>query len=411
MSDFFNDLDLQKAKQVQEEFPVFKAHPNLCYLDNAATTHKPVSVIHSLRDFYAQSYATVHRGVYTLSQEATARCEAVRQQVADFIRAQSASEIVFVRGTTEGINLLAATCPAVFAKAGQDIVITAMEHHANIVPWQEACKRHALNLKVWPILSDGTLDLSLTDQYLTSNTALFACCHASNILGSINPIKYLIKQAHALDIKVMVDGAQGPSHFAVDVQDLDCDFYVFSGHKIYGPTGIGVLYGKANLLQQLPPYQTGGAMIDTVTFDQTSYADVPMRFEAGTPAIAEIIGLGEALSFVSNLGYDYIERYEIALMQYALEALSDMGDVTIYGESTTKIAVISFNLEGVHPHDAGTIFDTVGVAVRAGHHCAQPLMKFYDVAAMLRASFSIYNQVSDVDRFVKSIKQVFEVMT
>ncbi|MEK9657969.1 MAG: SufS family cysteine desulfurase [bacterium] len=408
---FFSKQDLVKATKLRHMFPIFEATPSLCYLDSAATTHKPLSVIKILETFYKNEYATVHRGVYSLSQEATQRCEGVRQQVADFLGAALASEIVFVRGTTEAINLVAATFPAVFATPGQEILITEMEHHANIVPWQLACERYDLTLKVVPIRENGTLDIEVFDSYLTEKTALVALCHASNILGTVNPVRDLIDRAHACGAKVLLDGAQGPSHMSVNVQELDCDFYCFSGHKLFGPTGIGVLYGKYDILDALPPYQGGGAMIDTVRFSNTTYALVPARFEAGTPAISEIVGLGAAIDFVKEVGADFLQRYEKALLAYAMQELAVFENLSIYGKAEEKIAIISFNLGDIHPHDAGTILDTEGVALRAGHHCAQPLMQYYDVAAMLRASFSIYNLPSDVDVFVKALAKVVDVMT
>lgn len=410
-NDFFLENDLKKAISIKNTFPIFKKHPSLRYLDNAATTHKPELVIKSLSDFYAFEYATVHRGVYSLSQDATSNVEKVRLQVANFIGASQAQSIVFVRGTTEAINLVADSFPKSFVQPGKDIVITAMEHHANLVPWQQMCENYDLNLKIIPIAQDGALELDHLDRYITSNTALLAFCHASNILGTVNPLKKLIKRARDVGAKILVDGAQGPSHFKVDVTDLDCDFYCFSGHKLFGPTGIGILYIKPDLLSQLAPYQLGGAMINQVTFKKTTYASSPARFEAGTPAIAEIIGLGAAISFVESLGYDFIERYENALYAYFLSKIKDISDIQLYGTTMNKIAICSFNFLDIHPHDAGTIFDSKNIALRVGHHCSQPLMDHYDVAAMSRVSFSIYNLPEDIDCFVDSLAYVKEVMT
>lgn len=406
-------LQTLDIKKIKADFPVLKQQVNgrdLVYLDNAATTQKPMAVIERLKQFYMNEYGTIHRGVYFLSQQATEFYDNSRRTVQKFINAGSEKEIVFTRGTTESINLVAHGLAQAYLKAGDEILITAIEHHANIVPWQEACKRSGAVLKVAPMNEKGELIISEFESLLSKKTKLVALIHVSNALGTVNPAKELIAKAHAVGAIVLLDGAQSVAHMPVDVQDLDCDFYAFSGHKLYGPTGIGILYGKYDLLDRLPPYQTGGDMIETVTFEKTTFAKPPQRFEAGTPAIAEPLGLAAAIDYVSVIGMDAIEAYEEQLRVIATEKLDAISGVKIIGNAAKKAAVISFIIDGVHPHDVGTILDEKGIAIRAGHHCAQPIMDFFKVPATNRASFSFYNTEDDIEKLVDAVKYCQEIM-
>lgn len=397
---------------IQRQFPILQLGSHgkrLVYLDSGASAQKPQSVINAMSDFYRHDYANVHRGVYELSERATAKFEAVRDQVADFLHAAHRDEIVFTRGTTEAINLVASSFGALAIKAGDEIVISTMEHHANIVPWQLLCERTGATLKVIRLLPNGHLDLEHYAQLLTPRTKLVAIIHLSNVLGLVNPVASMIEQARAKQIPVLVDGAQAVPRMPVDVQALDCDFYVFSAHKLYGPTGVGVLYAKRPWLERMPPYQGGGDMIRQVTFAKTEYNVPPYKFEAGTPSIAEVIGLGAALEFVQGIGLGAIYQHEREVTQYAVERLAALPGCQIYGDTHDKLGMVSFTLHDIHPHDIGTILDHEGVAVRAGHHCAMPLMDHYGVPAMVRASFGVYTSPADIDALVHGLHRVREL--
>jgi cysteine desulfurase/selenocysteine lyase len=393
------------------DFPILRRTVNgkpLVYLDNAATTQKPRSVIDCEAHYYAALNANIHRGVHTLSQLATDAYEAARDAVQGLINAARREEIVFVRGTTEAINLVAASYGQRL-RPGDEILITAMEHHSNIVPWQLACERTGAILQVAPINDAGELLLEECERLLGPRTRLLAVTHLSNALGTVNPLRYLIELAHARGIPVLVDGAQAVPHFNVDVQALDCDFYAFSGHKLYGPTGVGVLYGKAALLDAMPPYQGGGDMIREVTFRKTTYNELPFKFEAGTPNIAGVIGLGAAIGYVSAVGLEAIAAHEHALLAYATGQAEQIAGLRIIGTAAHKASILSFVLDGVHPHDAGTILDLEGVAVRAGHHCAMPVMERFGVPATVRASFALYNTREEVDTLFRAVRKAQEV--
>ncbi|CNJ58801.1 cysteine desulfurase SufS [Yersinia enterocolitica] len=400
-------------EQIRADFPLLSREVNaqpLAYLDSAASAQKPQIVIDRELNFYRDGYAAVHRGIHTLSAEATAQMEAVRSQVAGFINAASAEEIVFVKGTTEAINLVANSYGRHALKAGDSIIITEMEHHANIVPWQMLAKDIGIEIRVWPLTATGELELTALAGLMDNTTKLLAITQVSNVLGTVNPIKEIVAQAKAAGLVVLVDGAQAIMHQAVDVQDLGCDFYVFSGHKLYGPSGIGILYGKSELLQQMPPWEGGGAMIKTVSLTQgTTFADAPWRFEAGSPNTAGIMGLGAAISYVNGLGLEQIQQYEQSLMQYALEQLSQIKSLTLYGP-TKRAGVIAFNLGQHHAYDVGSFLDQYGIAIRTGHHCAMPLMAFYQVPSMCRASLALYNTREEVDRLVAGLLRIEKLL-
>lgn len=403
------ELEIQK---IRKDFPVLSRQMNgrpLVYLDNAATTQKPLAVIDRLHDFYSTQYATVHRGVYELSQISTHECDLVREKCRKFLNAKKASEIIFVRGATEAINLVASGYGRKFLKAGDEILITGMEHHANTVPWQQLAEEKGLVLKAAPINDRGELILEEFKKMLTPRTKLAAFTHVSNALGSINPVKEMTRLAHDAGAVVLIDGAQAAPHLRVDVQDIGCDFYTFSSHKVYGPTGIGVLYGRLELLEAMNPYQFGGDMIEMVTLEKTTFAKPPHKFEAGTPAIAEIVGLGPALEYIENLGLDRIAAYEHELLFEATQKLSAVPGLKIIGTAAEKAAVISFVLEDIHPHDIGTILDQEGIAIRTGHHCSQLVMRRYNLAATARASFSFYNLKEEIDVLVLGLQKVVEV--
>ena len=394
---------------LRADFPILGESVNghrLVYLDNAATTQKPRSVIDALSRYYAHDNANVHRGVHTLSQRATDDYEAARTNVARFVNARAAEEIVFTRGTTDAINLVAQSFGRPMLRAGDAIVISALEHHSNIVPWQLLCGQTGAVLKVVPIDDSGEFDLDAYASMLDARTKLVAITHVSNALGTVTPIETIIGLARAAGIPVLVDGAQAIAHVAVDVQALDCDFYAFSGHKIFGPTGIGVLHAKAARLDAMPPYQGGGDMIRTVTFEKTEYNDIPYKFEAGTPNIAGAIGLGAALDYVRGVGIDAIEAHERDLLAYATARASAVPGLRIIGTAKRKAGILSFTLEGVHAHDVGTILDHAGVAIRAGHHCAMPVMTRFGVAGTARASFALYNTREEVDALAAGIERV-----
>ena len=391
------------------DFPILRervhGHP-LVYLDNAATTQKPQSVIDALADYYARDNANVHRGVHTLSQQATDAYEAARSKVQRFINAAAPEEIVFTAGTTGAINLVAQSFARPILAKGDEILISAMEHHSNIVPWQLVCAQTGALLKVVPVNDAGEIELDAYERLLGPRTRLVAMTHVSNALGSVVPVERVIALAHAHNVPVLIDGAQAISHVGVDVRALDCDFYAFSGHKIFGPTGIGALYGKAALLDAMPPYQGGGDMIRSVTFEKTEYNDLPYKFEAGTPNIAGAIGMGAALDFVSSIGIGAIAVHELDLLAYATAQVSAIPGLRIIGTAKEKAAIVSFTLDGVHAHDVGTILDHEGVAIRAGHHCAMPVMERFGVAGTARASFALYNTREDVDALVAGIHRV-----
>ncbi|MEH5011072.1 cysteine desulfurase SufS [Phytobacter diazotrophicus] len=398
---------------VRADFPVLTREVNgvpLAYLDSAASAQKPNQVIDAEAEFFRHGYAAVHRGIHTLSAEATQRMEQVRTQVAGFLNARLPEELVFVRGTTEGINLVANSWGNSQVRAGDNIIISAMEHHANIVPWQMLCERVGAELRVIPLNIDGTLQREALPGLFDARTRLLAVTQVSNVLGTENPVAEMIALAHQHGAKVLIDGAQAIMHHTVDVQALDCDFYVFSGHKLYGPTGIGVLYVKEDILQAMPPWEGGGSMIATVSLTEgTTYAKAPWRFEAGTPNTGGIIGLGAAIGYVSGLGLDAIAQYEQTLMRYALNALADVPDLTLYGPQD-RLGVIAFNLGKHHAYDVGSFLDNYGVAVRTGHHCAMPLMAFYNVPAMCRASLVMYNTQEEVDRLVAGLKRIHQLL-
>lgn len=390
----------------RKDFPIFSRPfygKRLAYLDSAASTQKPESVIATMDACYRYEYSNIHRGVHRLSQQLTARYEAVRAQIAEFIGAGTADNIVFTKGTTDGMNLLAASLGQLLLQAGDKVLITAMEHHANIVPWQLACRRFGAELVVLPMDERGVLQLDDLDALL-DGVKIFSFAHVSNTLGTVNDIAALIGRAKARGIVTIVDGAQAIAHVPVDVAALDCDFYLFSAHKLYGPTGIGVLYGKSAWLEAMPPYQGGGDMILSVSFAQTEYAPPPLKFEAGTPPIVEVIGMGAALDWVQQAGIGALAAHEERLRAKAEAALRALPGVRIIGEAAHKAAVISFTLQDIHPHDAGTVFDQHGVAVRVGHHCAEPVMRFFAVPATIRASFAAYNDDEDIEQFIAAVK-------
>lgn len=397
---------------LRRQFPILSRRLNgspLVYLDTAASAQKPMPVLNAMRVAYESSYANVHRGVHTLGQEATDAFEAARDKLARFINARGACEVVFVRGATEAINLVAATFGRTELRAGDEIILSELEHHANIVPWQMLRDEKGLVLRVIPIDDQGDLSLDRFQDLLTPRTKLVAITQVSNALGTIVPIQTIIRQAHSAGAVVLVDGCQAVPHLQVDVQALDADFYVFSGHKMYGPTGIGVLYGRREILEAMPPYQGGGEMIVNVSFEETTFKQPPYRFEAGTPAIVEAIGLGAAADYLTGIGIERIGAHERALRAYASERLARIAGVRILGGGTRQAGIISFVLEGVHPHDIATILDQSGVAIRAGHHCAQPLMRRLGVPATARLSFGIYNTREDVDAMIEALGEVREL--
>jgi cysteine desulfurase/selenocysteine lyase len=398
--------------KVRADFPILSRQVHgqpLVYLDNAATTQKPQAVIDVISQYYACENANIHRGVHLLSQSATDAYEAARRSVQTFLNAEDRSEIIFVRGATEAINLVAQTYGRVHVGAGDEIVISAMEHHSNIVPWQMLCEEKGAHLRITPINDDGELLLDQFESLLNAKTRVVAIAHVSNALGTVNPVARITEMAHSRNIPVLVDGAQAVSHGAVDVRALDCDFYVFSGHKIYGPTGVGVLYGKRHLLDAMPPYQGGGDMIRSVTFEKTIYNQLPYKFEAGTPHIAGGIGLGVALDYLTGIGFEDVLAHEQHLLAYGTKALQSVPGLRLIGTAKEKAGVLSFVMDGIHPHDIGTVLDQQGIAIRTGHHCAQPLMQRFGIAATARASLAVYNTTSEIDALVASIYKLKEV--
>lgn len=400
------------AEEIRAHFPVLSQSVNgksLVYLDNAASSQVPQEVIDREVLYLAKEHSNIHRGVHTLSQKATDAYEASREKVRRFINAREAKECIFVRGCTEGVNLVAYSYGRKFINEGDEIILTQMEHHANIVPWQVIAEERGAVIRVVPMNSSGELILEEYERLLNEKTKMVAITHVSNALGTINPIKQMIEMAHRMGAPVLVDGAQAIPHMRVDVQDLDADFYTFSGHKLFAPTGSGVLYGKREWLDQMPPYQTGGGMIRSVSFDGTTYAPIPEKFEAGTPAIAANIGLGAAIDFLEWIDFDAAAKYEHELLEYATQKLASIEGVRILGTAKEKASVISFVMGDIHPHDIGTILDQMGIAIRAGHHCAQPVMQFFDVPATARASFAFYNTKEEVDKLAEAVQKVIDV--
>ena len=402
------------VSKIRRDFPALsqsvKGRP-LVYLDNAATTQKPVQVIDAMNRYYRLDNANIHRGIHELSERATAAYEAVREQVRSFINAANVREIIFVRGTTEGINLVAQSFAKNVLREGDEVLISGMEHHSNIVPWQMVCGEKRAHVKVAPINDAGEILIDEYEKLLTNKTKLVAIGHVSNALGTVNPVKSMIAAAHKRSIPVLIDGAQAMAHARVDVRDLDADFYVFSGHKMFGPTGIGVLYGKESFLNSMPPYQGGGDMIKSVSFEKTIYNDLPYKFEAGTPNIAGTIGLGAAVEYITKLDIDAVESHERELLNHATEALGKIEGVRLVGTAREKLGVVSFVIDSVHPHDIGTILNDEGIAIRTGHHCAQPVMERFGIPATARASFAFYNTREEVDVLVRGIHRVKELFS
>lgn len=401
------------VEEIRALFPLLSTRVNgkpLVYLDNGATSQKPQELIDCISRYYTSQNANIHRGVHTLSQEATALYEESRIALQSFINARFSHEIIFTSGTTQGINLVAHSFGRRYLREGDEILISALEHHSNIVPWQIICEERSAKLRVIPMNENGELQLDKLDELLSSKTKLLALTHVSNSLGTINPIKEIIEKAHKKNVPVLVDGAQAVQHLQVDVQELDCDFYVFSGHKMFGPTGTGVLYGKEKWLNEMPPYMGGGDMIKTVTFEKTEYNDLPFKFEAGTPNIADGIAMKAAVDFINRIGYSKIQHIEEELLVEATQRLSSIEGLRIYGTSHSKAGVISFNIEGLHPYDVGTILDQQGIAVRTGHHCTQPIMDYYQIPGTVRASFSFYNSMSDIDALYNGILKAIKML-
>ena len=407
-----NDNNLFNIESIRKDFPILDQEINgspLIYFDNAASTQKPTAVINAIKSYYENDHSNVHRGVHSLSIRATELYEASRKKVTDYINANNSNEIIFTKGTTDSINLVAHSLTNSI-KESDEIVITTMEHHSNIVPWQELCKRTGASLKIAPIDHNGELMIEELEKLLCKNTKILALTHTSNTLGTINPIKEIITMAHHLNIKVLIDGAQAIGHQNIDVQDLDCDFYAFSGHKLYGPTGIGVLYGKEELLNELDPYQFGGEMILKVTFDETTYNSLPYKFEAGTPNMAGAIGLEKAIGYLESVNLNACVKQEEAVTEYALKQLKDFSNIKLIGNSDNRSSIISFTIENIHPHDIGTILNQKGIAMRTGHHCTMPLMDFYNIPGTIRASFSFYNTENEVDDMVAALQTACEML-
>ncbi len=396
---------LTETKSFKNDFPFFQGR-SIHYLDSAATTHKPKSVIDAMNKFYSESYSTVRRGVYQLSAQATQTYEATRKKTAQLLGATSENEIIFTSGTTQSINLVAYSYARKFIKAGDEILVSAMEHHANIVPWQLACEETGAHLKVIPMNDQGELLLDEYQKLLSSKTKLVAVNYVSNALGTINPLKEMTQMAHQVGARILVDGAQSTSHLQINVAELDIDFYAFSGHKIYGPTGIGILYGKKELLEQMPPYQSGGDMIENVTFEKTTFLPPPHRFEAGTPAVAEIIGLNAALDYLNSVGLETIAQHEAQLLEYGTQKLQSIDGLTLMGTAKKKAGILAFTIKNIHPHDIATLLDESHVIIRSGHHCAQPIMQRFGVNATARASLGLYNSFEDLDALVDGLERV-----
>lgn len=405
------NLDIEK---IRAEFPILQRQVNgnpLIYFDNGATSQKPKMVLEAIDKYYTEFNANVHRGIHTISQEATIMMEESREKVRQFINARQAHEVIFTRGTTEGINLIANSIRNIL-KPEDEIIITEIDHHSNIVPWQMVCERTGAKLKYIPLTEEGTLDISQLDELLTSNTKLVAVNHISNALGTINPIETIIEKAHKAGAWVLVDGAQSAPHYVLDVQKLNCDFLVFSGHKMYAPTGVGILYGKESILEELPPFHGGGEMIKEVFMDHSTYAGLPFKFEAGTPNIAGNIVIGTAIDFIQSIGLEQIHAYEEELVKYTSERLSELEEVIIYAKNAPRSGAVSFNLNipGVHPSDVGMILDKKGIAVRTGHHCAQPIMRHFNIKGTVRASFAVFNTKEEIDQMIEGVKLAIRML-
>lgn len=404
------DMDVSN---IRSQFPILErtvSNRPLVYLDSTATSQTPMCVVDEIVRCYTHCKANVHRGVHTLSQEATDLQEATRIRVRDYINAESVEEIVFTRGTTEAINLVAASYGRRF-KDGDEIILTVMEHHANIVPWQLAIGDKNVKIRVVELNERGELNVEQYKSFFNENTVFAAFCHVSNVLGTVNPVKEMISYAHEHGVRVLIDGAQASPHLKIDVKDLDCDFYVFSSHKMYGPTGVGVLYGKRELFEEMPPYQGGGEMIGHVSFEKTTYANLPFKFEAGTPDFIDIAAFSKALDFIDSIGIDNIVRHEEMLLKYATSKLQEIPNLKIYGTSDHKSAVISFLVGDIHPYDIGMLLDKLGIAVRTGHHCAQPLMDYYGIPGTVRASFAVYNTVEEIDSFIAALHRILPMLS
>lgn len=396
------------------DFPILDTqvyNHRLVYLDNAATTQKPRAVIETLTNYYLTLNSNIHRGAHYLAAQATERYEGVRRQVQAFINARSSNEIVFTRGTTESINLVASSFGRGFLKAGDEVIVSGMEHHSNIVPWQLACELAGASLRVIPFSDEGVLDLDAYRALFSPHTRIVACTHVSNTLGTINPVKEIVDIAHSHGVPVLIDGAQAVAHMKVDVQHIGCDFYCFSGHKMYAPMGVGVMYGREELLSQLPPYQGGGEMIKDVTFERTTYNELPFRFEAGTPSVGDVLGLGAAIDFMQEQGIEHIAHHEDELLHYATERLLTVPGMRLFGTAPHKAGVISFLIGEAHPYDVGTLLDKLGVAVRTGHHCTQPIMDRYGIPGTVRASFACYTTHDDVDALVAALNRIAPMLT
>jgi cysteine desulfurase/selenocysteine lyase len=401
-----NPKKIQQMMYNRSDFKILEQKVNnkpLIYFDNGATTQKPQVVIDAITHYYETINSNIHRGVHSLSQIATDQFEAARRSVQHYINAKHTHEVIFTRGTTESINLIASSFGREFLNPGDEVLISEMEHHANIVPWQMICEQKGAKLQVIPFDEKGVLQIELLDQLITPKTKIVAITHISNVLGTINPIKVIIDKAHSKGIPVMIDGAQAVSHEKVDVQALDCDFYCFSGHKMYAPMGIGIMYGKEEWLNKMPPYQGGGEMISQVTFEKTTYNELPFKFEAGTPSVGDVIGLQKAIEYIQSIGIEKIAEYEHQLLQYAMQKLEQIPGIQFYGVSPQKVAVISFNLGTLHPYDVGFLLDQMGIAVRTGHHCAQPIMQKFRIPGTIRASFALYNTKEEIDFFIEAL--------
>jgi cysteine desulfurase/selenocysteine lyase len=399
-------------ENIPADFPILNQKINgnyLVYLDNSATTQKPQQVIDGIIEYYTKMNCNVHRSAYFLSKLASNEYESVREKVREFINARNSKEIVFTSGTTESINLIANSFGNTFIKEGDEIIITEMEHHSNIVPWQMLCENKKANLKILPFDDDGILQIDKLDTLITDRTKLLSITYVSNVLGTINPVKEIIKIAHKKNIPILIDGAQAVQHMPVDVQDLDCDFFVFSGHKIYAETGVGVLYAKEKWLETMPPFKFGGGMISSVSFKKSTFSSIPYKFEAGTGNISAVISLGKAIEYVKKIGFKYIEKHENDLIKYSLDQLNSIDGLRIYGNPSKRCGIISFNLENIHHYDAVLILDKMGIAVRSGKHCAEPVMDHYGIKGSIRASFAIYNTRDDIDKLIKGLKKVQEM--
>jgi len=406
-------MNKEEIEHIRADFPILSEkvyNKDLIYFDNAATTQKPRCVVEKIEYAYFHLNANIHRGVHYLSLKATEAHEAARLTAAEFLHAEKKEEIIFTRGTTESINLVAFSFGEAFCHPGDEVIVSAMEHHSNIVPWQMLCERKGMKLRVIPVNENGELDMVAYSSLLNEKTRIVSVAHVSNVLGTINPVKEIIRIAHEKNIPVLIDGAQAVPHLSVDVRELDADFYVFSGHKIYGPTGIGILYGKEKWLNAIPPYQGGGEMISTVTFEKTTYNELPFKFEAGTPDYVGSTALAEALRYINNIGLDNIAAYENELLHYAEQRLMEIENMHIIGTAKDKCSVLSFLVDGIHPYDIGMLLDKLGIAVRTGHHCAQPIMDMFGIPGTVRASFAFYNTKEEIDRFTEALKKVVNML-